>query len=91
MVFHIRNAPADAVRIDRKTPWGNPFIIGVNGDRSEVIAAFRLWVQTCDDAHATWIRAHVHELAGKDLACWCALDASCHCDVLLELAEEMSP
>lgn len=26
------------------------------------------------------------ELAGKDLACWCALDAPCHADVLLEIA-----
>lgn len=26
------------------------------------------------------------ELAGKDLACWCPLDAPCHADVLLELA-----
>ncbi len=27
-----------------------------------------------------------HELRGKNLACWCALDAPCHADVLLELA-----
>jgi hypothetical protein len=26
------------------------------------------------------------ELAGHDLACWCALDRPCHADVLLELA-----
>lgn len=26
------------------------------------------------------------ELAGKDLACWCALDMPCHADVLLEIA-----
>lgn len=26
------------------------------------------------------------DLAGKDLACWCPLDAPCHADVLLELA-----
>lgn len=26
------------------------------------------------------------ELAGKNLACWCALDQPCHADVLLELA-----
>ena len=28
----------------------------------------------------------VHELRGKDLACWCPLDAPCHADVLLYLA-----
>lgn len=26
------------------------------------------------------------ELAGKDLMCWCPLDAACHADVLLEIA-----
>jgi len=26
------------------------------------------------------------ELAGKDLACWCAVDGPCHADVLLEVA-----
>lgn len=27
------------------------------------------------------------ELAGHDLACWCPLDAPCHADVLLRIAE----
>jgi hypothetical protein len=38
-----------------------------------------------------WIREHVRELAGRDLACWCPLDAPCHADVLLELANGSSP
>jgi hypothetical protein len=29
---------------------------------------------------------HLPELRGRSLACWCALDAPCHADVLLELA-----
>ena len=28
----------------------------------------------------------IHELAGRDLCCWCPLDQPCHADVLLELA-----
>jgi hypothetical protein len=28
------------------------------------------------------------ELRGKNLACWCRLDQSCHADVLLELANK---
>lgn len=31
-------------------------------------------------------RADVSELRGRDLACWCPLDAPCHGDVLLDLA-----
>lgn len=27
------------------------------------------------------------DLGGRDLACWCPLDAPCHADVLLELAD----
>lgn len=29
---------------------------------------------------------NLHELKGKNLACWCRLDMPCHADVLLELA-----
>ena len=32
------------------------------------------------------IDAHIDELRGRDLACWCPLDQPCHADVLLELA-----
>lgn len=31
------------------------------------------------------------ELAGHDLACWCALDQPCHADVLLEIANPGLP
>lgn len=33
-----------------------------------------------------WMRDHLGELRGHDLACWCPLDQPCHADVLLELA-----
>ena len=29
---------------------------------------------------------YIHELEGKNLACFCPLDKSCHADILLELA-----
>ena len=32
------------------------------------------------------LRSQLHELRGKNLACWCPLDQPCHADVLLELA-----
>lgn len=31
-------------------------------------------------------RANLHELRGKNLMCWCALDKPCHADILLEIA-----
>ena len=44
------------------------------------------WWTTEHADHLGWIRGHVTELAGRDLACWCPLDGPCHADVLLELA-----
>ena len=43
------------------------------------------------DERSDWILTHVHELAGKDLACWCKPPADgepdwCHATVLLKLA-----
>lgn len=37
-------------------------------------------------ARRHWLQGHLHELCGKDLACWCPLDQPCHADVLLEIA-----
>lgn len=34
------------------------------------------------------MRQSLHELRGKNLACWCRLDQLCHADVLLELANK---
>lgn len=33
-----------------------------------------------------WVTSEAWGLRGKDLACFCRLDAPCHADVLLELA-----
>lgn len=83
-VVHIRNAPPDAIRIDRKTAWGNPFIIGRDGTREEVIAKHRddLWKRI----HAGTVDlAELAGLHGKTLACHCA-PQPCHGDTLTEAA-----
>ncbi len=75
--------PLSAVYIGRPSKWGNPFIIGRDGDRADVIAKYRLIIENAPDARATIKR----ELKGKDLVCWCAPDG-CHGDILLEIANE---
>lgn len=40
----------------------------------------------CAGPRADFLRESLHELRGKNLACWCRLDDPCHADVLLELA-----
>jgi hypothetical protein len=83
---------------------------GFRGDDAAIAArcveAFRVWADT-PHWRANWdglksnatrsnLIANLPSLRGKNLACWCALDAPCHADVLLELAnrpicEEVSP
>jgi hypothetical protein len=71
--------PANTVCIGRPGPWGNPFEVGKDGDLATCIARFEA---TFAHAAAYQERAR-HALRGKNLACWCPLDAPCHGDVLL--------
>jgi len=73
-------APADAVYIGRPSKWGNPFVIGKDGNREQVIAKFEEWI-----LGQPQLLADLHEIKGKDLVCWCAPEA-CHGDVLARLA-----
>ena len=70
----------DVVRIDRATKWGNPYVIGRDGTRAEVIAKYRarLWREIRAG------RIDLDELAAlhdRRLACWCAPEP-CHGHVL---------
>ncbi|MFC8447631.1 DUF4326 domain-containing protein [Kitasatospora sp. NPDC057223] len=40
------------------------------------------------EVHPDLAEAARRELAGRDLMCWCPLDAACHADVLLALAAQ---
>lgn len=70
------------VYIGRPGKWGNPFVIGRDGDRDEVIIAYRSWLLGQPDL----VQAAKTELRGKVLACWCA-PKPCHGDVLAEVAD----
>lgn len=72
--------PSGAVYIGRGSKWGNPFAIGEDGDRAEVIEKYKTHLQ-----HSPNLIASLGELKGKDLVCYCK-PAACHGDVLLELA-----
>lgn len=65
------------VYVGRPTKWGNPFVIGRDGSRSEVIAKYERWL----DSQPALVAA-LPELKGKRLGCWCA-PAACHADVLV--------
>jgi len=42
---HTHSIPAGAVYIGRGSPWGNPFVIGRDGNRAEVIAKYEAWIR----------------------------------------------
>lgn len=72
--------PADAIYVGRGSNFGNPFVVGVDGTREEVIAKYREWFLS----RPKLVSKAKQELAGKDLVCFCAPKA-CHADVLLEI------
>ncbi len=68
--------------IGRPSVWGNPFEIGKDGSREEVVAKYREWILTQPE-----LLELLPLLRGKVLGCWCAPKA-CHGDVLMELANK---
>ncbi|WP_370973615.1 DUF4326 domain-containing protein [Amycolatopsis sp. cg9] len=79
LVVHCKQARYD-VYIGRGSKWGNPFQIGIDGSRDEVIDLYEQWL--LDQPH---LMSALGELADKTLGCWCA-PRSCHGEVLARLA-----
>lgn len=78
MVVHCKRDPFD-VYIGRPSKWGNPFEIGKDGTREEVITKYRTWILT-----QPALLRDLPELRGKVLGCWC-FPRACHGDVLVNL------
>jgi hypothetical protein len=68
---------------------GNPFMIGRDGTRAEVIARYRVWLRQ-QWRHGGAVRQELERLAAQygregqlTLLCWCA-PLACHADVVRE-------
>lgn len=90
--------PPNTVKVDRTTPWGNPFVVGKFGTREQcvnyharlltaghVVVGHDPSMKEQED-YRRFVVTHLDDLRGKDLACWCPLDEPCHADLLLKLA-----
>lgn len=95
--------PEGAIVVARPTRWGNPYYVGLwdpeylaTHDRVKA-ADPGSHIETVERAVELFRQnvapgLPVHELAGKDLACWCPIvgpdgkPVPCHADVLLDLA-----
>lgn len=81
--MHTELVPPEAVRIDRRSAFGNPFIIGKHGTREEVCDKFDAWIKT----NPQLTERIKKTLRGKSLACWCAPNR-CHGETILRIANE---
>ena len=90
--------PAGAVKVDRTTKWGNPFVVGQGESAGSGVCGEYVHVRTAEEAVVCFeellkdkpelVERAKRELAGRDVACWCAEDAACHGDVLLRVSNE---
>jgi len=83
LIVHCKKSKYD-IYIGRPSKWGNPFIIGKDGTREEVIQKYKNYIlnnpKLLEDAK--------RELKGKILGCWCA-PQHCHGEILVEIANSI--
>lgn len=84
---------AERVYIGRPSEWGNPFVIGKDGNREEVIAKHEAKLLRWAREHSGLFREDMLALRGKTLGCFCKAkkpglkDKPCHGDILARLAD----
>lgn len=66
--------------------FANPYKVGKDGTREEVIAKYRDYMENKLDDDCVLLQ-ELFKLEGKNLGCWCHPEP-CHGDVLLELIEK---
>jgi len=89
------NGDLEVHRQDRTTMWGNPFVLGRDGNRRTVCQKFDAWLRTGNnfgvaeaiEGRRHKILEHVHMLRALDLVCGC-WPLECHCLTLAELANK---
>ncbi len=98
-VVHFKYEPYDVLITRGHSIFGNPFRIGEDGNRSEVIQKYIDWAETPEEViiekdgikySNKVVRENVHTLKGLRLGCWCKHPKQpkpCHGDYLAKLAD----
>jgi len=81
---HPLKEASNYVYVGRPTKWGNPFVVGKDGTREEVIVKYRDWLHQ----QPNLIAEAKKELRGMVLGCYCK-PLPCHADVLLQIANDL--
>jgi hypothetical protein len=71
------------VYIGRGSIWGNPFVMGKDGDRETVIKKYEIYLLQSPN-----LMSRLHELKGKVLCCFCH-PKGCHGHILARYADEI--
>jgi len=71
------------VYIGRPSIFGNPFVIGRDGTRADVVRKYEDWIR----ANPELMERAKRELKGHNVICWCS-PAACHGDVLVKICSE---
>lgn len=77
--------PPNSKYVGRPSKWGNPFSFEEGISRQIAINRFRIHI--LNKLKYEPEKYNLDELRGKDLACWCPLEKSCHVDVLLKILQ----
>ena len=73
---HKHGIPAGAVYIGRGSKWGNPFVMGKDGNRDDVCDEYKSWLWHRVQKEEVTLQ-ELADLHGKDLVCFCA-PLRCH-------------
>ena len=66
--------------------WFNPFKIGKDGNRNEVIQKYEVYIRD-RLKNGLFLKDELRLLKNKNLGCWCAPEL-CHGNVLLKILQE---
>lgn len=81
-IININNSEDYDIYIGRGSIWGNPFKIGKDGTRQQVIEKYEEYIRKNSE-----LLQKLSFLEGKKLGCYCS-PKPCHGDVLIKLLKE---
>lgn len=94
-VVNIQHDRCD-IYIGRGGPFGNPYVIGENGDRAEVLRKYKIHFLERLKRDPAW-KAKVEALKGKTLGCFCAYtdgfkgEFRCHGQIIAAYLDGIAP
>lgn len=93
-IINKRKSSVSGVYVGRPSPLGNPFHIGTDGTRKQVIQKYRQWFKIQLEDETSQVSREIIRLVEKTrcygdlrLLCWCA-PLPCHAEVIKEEIEK---